>query len=99
MAGEAYADKFNDFNTDGIFGNHNRAKKFPESIAAAQEALKLRPDYAEAYNNIAAAYEEMHMWDRAIEEAQKALKIKPDFQLARNNLAWSLQQKQKESGK
>jgi tetratricopeptide (TPR) repeat protein len=79
--------------------SYNRAKQFPESITAAEEALKLRPDYAEAHNNIAAAYEEMHMWDRAIEEAQKALKIRPDFQLARNNLAWSLQQKQKESGK
>jgi tetratricopeptide (TPR) repeat protein len=79
--------------------SYNRTKNFPESIAAAEEALKLRPDYAEAHNNIAAAYEEMHMWDRAIEEARKALEIRPDYQLARNNLEWSLQQKRKASDK
>jgi tetratricopeptide (TPR) repeat protein len=79
--------------------SYNRAKKFPESIAAAEEALKLKPDYAEAHNNIAAAYEEMQKWDLAIGEARKALKIRPDFQLARNNLEWSITQKQKASGR
>ena len=59
----------------------------------AREALKLRPDYAEAYNNIAAGYEGLHDWDRAIEAAQKAVSLKPDFQLAKNNLAWAQQQR------
>lgn len=37
----------------------HRAGRYPESIAAAREALKRKPDYAEAYNNIAAVYEAM----------------------------------------
>ena len=79
--------------------SYNRVRKFPESIAAAEQALKIRPNYAEAYNNMAAAYEEMHLWDRAIEQARKALKIRPDYELALNNLAWSEQQKRKETAR
>jgi tetratricopeptide (TPR) repeat protein len=74
---------------------YHQAGKYPETIAAAGQALHLRPDYAEAYNNMAAAYEAMHMWDAAIAAAQQALRIKADFPLARNNLAWSIDQKKK----
>jgi len=72
---------------------YHRAGRYQDSIAAAKNALRLKPDYAEAYNNIAAAYEGMQQWDQAIAAAQQALRLKPDFQLARNNLAYSEQQK------
>ena len=55
--------------------------------------MKLKPDYADAYNNIAAAYSALHLWDFAIAAAQEALRIRPDYQLARNNLNWALEQK------
>jgi tetratricopeptide (TPR) repeat protein len=74
---------------------YHQAGKYRECIAAAQQALRLKPNYAEAYNNIAAAYEAMSLWDQAITAAQQALRIKPDFPLARNNLAWSVEQKRK----
>ncbi len=73
----------------------NQAGQYEASIAAARAALALRPNFAEAWNNIAAGYEAEQRWDRAIEAAEKAIALKPDFQLARNNLAWSLSQKQK----
>jgi tetratricopeptide (TPR) repeat protein len=72
--------------------NH-QAGRFQESIDAARQALRLKPDYAEAYNNIAAAYEGLEKWDEAIAAAREALRIRPDFPLARNNLAWSEAQK------
>ena len=59
------------------------------------EAIRLKPDYAEGYNNLAAGYEDLQMWDEAIAAAEQAIRLKPDFQLARNNLAWALQQKAK----
>jgi tetratricopeptide (TPR) repeat protein len=71
----------------------NQAGLYQQSIDDAREALKLRPDYPEAYNNIAAAYETMHKWDEAIAAAKEAIRLKPDFQLAKNNLAWSISQK------
>ena len=73
---------------------YHQAGQYNESIEAASAALRLRPGYAEAYNNIAAAYESMGKWDDAIVAASEAVRLKPDFELARNNLAWARQQKQ-----
>lgn len=67
--------------------------QYAESIHDAEEALRLRPNYAEAYNNIAAGYAAMGKWDPAIAAAESAVRLKPDFQLARNNLAWAESQK------
>ncbi len=65
---------------------------FTGSIASAREALALRPDYSEAFNNIAAAHNGLGQWNEGIAAAQQALAIRPDFALARNNLAWALAQ-------
>jgi tetratricopeptide (TPR) repeat protein len=73
---------------------HERRQR--ECIAAARAAIILLPTYAEAWNNIAAAYEDMGRWDEAIQAAQQAVNLKPDFQLARNNLAWAESQKLKQ---
>jgi tetratricopeptide (TPR) repeat protein len=73
--------------------NLSRQGKLEESITAARAALRLDPNMAEAWNNIAAGYEGLHRWDEAIAAAEKAIALKPDFQLAKNNLAWSLSQK------
>lgn len=72
---------------------YHQSRRFRDSIQAAQQALRLRPGYAEAYNNLAAAYEELHDWDAAIGAAGRAVELKPDFQLARNNLEYSKKQK------
>ena len=64
-------------------------KMFEESAAAAGKAVKLRPDYALAYNMLGVAYNSMQMWDEAIAALEKAVHLKPDFQLARNNLNWA----------
>ncbi len=70
-----------------------QAGKFEESIRAAQAALQIDPNYAEAYNNIAAAYSALRRWDESIAAARQALRLKPDSTLARNNLNWALEQK------
>ena len=67
--------------------------RFQDCAHAAEQALRLRPNFAEAYNNIAAANQSMGRWDEAIEAAQQAIRLKPDFQLARNNLAYARMQK------
>jgi len=69
--------------------------RYRESADAARKALKLRPDFPEAWNNVAAADASMHHWDEAIAAAQRAIALKPDFQLAKNNLAWARGEKAK----
>ncbi|MFB9843649.1 tetratricopeptide repeat protein [Mucilaginibacter ginsenosidivorans] len=63
------------------------AARFDSCIAAAQEAIKLKPDYAAAYNNIGSAYIALEQFDKAIEPLKKALSLEPGFVLAKNNLA------------
>jgi hypothetical protein len=69
---------------------------YPESIDVATTALTLKPDYAEAYNNIGASFASMKMWDQAIAGTQAALRLKPDLAHAKDNLLWAQQQKQHE---
>jgi tetratricopeptide (TPR) repeat protein len=69
------------------------AGRYDDCIEHARRALRLRSDYAEAYNNVAAGYQALGNWDEAIAAAQEAIRLRPDFQLARNNLAWSQRQK------
>lgn len=63
--------------------------KFEESIADAQRALTLKPDYAEAFNNICAANNKLGRFEEAAKACEQALQIKPDFDLARNNLQYA----------
>jgi tetratricopeptide (TPR) repeat protein len=90
-----------DTGTDTAEGCLNRslalyqAGKFAESAEAAREALKLRPDYALAWNNIMAADNAMSRWDDAIAAGEKAVGLDPSSELARNNLALARAQKAK----
>ena len=58
-----------------------------DCIEAARKALELKPDYAEAYNNIAAAHLKLSEWEAAADAAREALRIDPNNQLSKNNLA------------
>lgn len=65
------------------------AGDYNKSIEAGMKALQLKPDYADAYNNICAAYNKLENWDESIKACSKAIELKPDFELAKNNLAWA----------
>ncbi len=64
---------------------------YEESIAVAKRALEKRPDYAEAWNNIGAAYNALYRFEEGVQACQKAIELKPDFSLARRNLAFAQQ--------
>ncbi len=74
-----------------------QSKQYFECILTAQKALQLRPNFPEAYNNIAAANNAMGRWDEGIRAANEALRLNPNYVLARNNLQWALQRKQSQS--
>jgi len=75
-----------------------QAGNYQEAIAAAHAALKARPGFALAWNNLAVSYLGLKMYDEAIHAAGEAIRLQPDLQLARNNLVWIQQEKAKASG-
>ena len=64
-------------------------ERYVESIVASRRALDLRPNYAEAWNNICAAYNKLSRYQEAAEACEQALHYNPDFELARNNLQYA----------
>lgn len=66
-----------------------REELYAEAIAACRTALELRPNYAEAWNNIGAAYNKLGRYEEAAAACEQALRYKPDFELARNNLRFA----------
>src|SRR5439155_18971756 len=64
-------------------------QRYIEAIDACEAALKLRPDYAEAWNNICAAYNKLGRYEEAAVACEQALRCKPDLELARNNLQYA----------
>ena len=67
------------------------AGDFQKCVDAANEALKLRPDYDLAYNNICAAYNRLGDFEKAIKIGEKGIKINPNNQLLKGNLAEAYQ--------
>lgn len=62
---------------------------YEKCIEACQEAIKLKPGYADAYSNMGAAYNNLKQWDKAIEACNRALKSDPQHKLANGNLNWA----------
>ncbi len=65
-------------------------ERYLDCVNAAETALKIKPDYDLAYNNICSAYNMLHEWDKAIAAGNKALELNPDNERAKNNLKVSL---------
>ncbi|MBN1364358.1 MAG: tetratricopeptide repeat protein, partial [Syntrophaceae bacterium] len=53
--------------------------KTDEAIYHYNEAIRLKPTYADAYNNKGAIYGELKQYQLAIENFNKAVALKPDF--------------------
>lgn len=65
---------------------YHLAEEYQQSIDLAQKAVKMKPDYANAYNNIGAAYIGLKDYDNAMLFLKKAIALNANYELARNNL-------------
>jgi tetratricopeptide (TPR) repeat protein len=72
-----------------------KAGKFESSLGASKDALTLRANFPEAYNNLSAAHRGLGQWDEAVGAAQQALLLRPDYRSAQQNLANALEGKRK----
>ena len=66
-------------------------KKFDAAIASYDEAIQLKPDYADAYSNRGNALKELEQFDAAIADYDKAIQLKPDLADAYSNRGNALQ--------
>jgi len=64
-----------------------------ETINHYQEAIRLKPRYADAYNNLGEALGEMGQVDEAISHYQEAIRLNPRYADAYNNLGIALVKK------
>ena len=60
--------------------------QFDAAIESYKQALKIKPDYAEAYYNMSVALNDKGDPEAAIESYKQALKIKPDYAEAYSNI-------------
>ena len=67
-----------------------RKQLWDEAIDHLQEAVRLRPDYADAYFNLGSVFFQQGRIDQAIAQWQKALAIRPTDAEAHRNLASAL---------
>ncbi len=63
--------------------------RFMESIQACEKSLQIKPDNADAYNGICAAFNSLQMWDEAINAGEKSLEIMPGSLQAYANITYS----------
>ena len=54
-------------------------KRYDEAIAHYDQALSLKPDYAEAWSNKGVTLHELKRYDEAITHYDQALSLKPEL--------------------
>ena len=79
----------------GIGEAWQKLGKLDEAIEAYNKALSRKPDYPEAYFNMAITLKEQGRLEEAIKAYNKALAIKPDYAEAHNNMGVILQEQGK----
>ena len=72
-----------------LLSNSRQARRGNRGL---QQNSVIKPDYAEAYNNMGNALREQGKIDEAIEAYTKALTIKPDYAEAHNNMGNAFQE-------
>lgn len=61
--------------------------RIPEAIGHYDEAIRLQPDYAYAYNKRGILYGKIGQYQQAIDDYTEAIRLQPDYALAYNNRA------------
>jgi tetratricopeptide (TPR) repeat protein len=62
--------------------------RMPEAIAQYEEALQMKPDYAEAHNNLGSALAQQGKLTEAVEHWTEAVRIRPEIAEAHYNLGF-----------
>ncbi|HEY3132296.1 MAG TPA: tetratricopeptide repeat protein [Acidobacteriota bacterium] len=77
------------------YGNAHLFKQAADTFA---EAVKLSPDYADAYLALGRAYYDLGQWEQAINSLQRGLALKPKDKASQDRLAQAQQMLERETG-
>ena len=70
-------------------------RKYTLAIAAFQDAIRYKNDYADAYNNLGNALSSLKRYDEAISHYQIAIRLDPQYAQAYFNMAWVYEEQAK----
>ena len=73
--------------------SHVGLMQFDAAIVSYQKALKIKPDYAEAYYNMGIALDNKGDLEASIKSYKKAIKFNPEYADAYNNLGFAMNHK------
>ena len=77
---------------------YSRAGLFTQAAELFRRSVKLKPDYADAYQGLGNAYFEMRRWQEAIRVLQQALALNPGEKEARGQIDQAQLMMQRETG-
>ena len=59
--------------------SYSKQQKWDLAISAYQQAVRVDPKYAEAWNNMGFCYRKVKQYDKALDAYKQAMTLKPDF--------------------
>jgi protein involved in polysaccharide export with SLBB domain len=65
---------------------YGNAGLFSQAVELFQRAIRLRPDYADAYRSLGHAYFDLKEWDKSVQSLERALELNPKDKDARKQL-------------
>ncbi len=81
----AYAGQADSYNLLGSYGFWPMRDSHPKARAAAEKALQLDPDLAEAHTSLAAVLDDYYWeWAEAEKHFKRAIELNPNYPIARN---------------
>jgi tetratricopeptide (TPR) repeat protein len=67
---------------------YGKLGRYTEAIEAFKQAIRINPDYADAYFNLGVVYVKLGRYTEAIETFKQAIRINPDFAELITILVW-----------
>jgi hypothetical protein len=69
-----------------------KAEQYEKAVSALEQAIKIKPDFAQAYYILGWAYNKLRRYQEAAEAFRQAIKNKPDYVLAYAGQGWTFNQ-------
>jgi protein involved in polysaccharide export with SLBB domain len=66
---------------------YGNAGRFREAADAFEQAVKLNPEYADAYLSLGHAYYDLGLWEQAVDNIERGLRLKPKHKDSQDRLA------------